>query len=726
MPFSHIVRRSCWFVVFADVLCANLNVRAQAPLLIYTDRIVNGFQDWSWGTPSKPNFTNTSPVHTSTNSISVSPTSNPGVSFHQNDVNTSPYANLSFWINGGTNGGQVVKVFVTLGTSDQTGTNLPALLANTWQQYTIPLSALNAANKANLAKITFQPNGGLTGVFYLNDIQVNPIPAPALVHLNVDVTKTNRAADGRWFGVNTAMWDGNLSQQATTISLLQEMGCLTLRWPGGSTSDAYHWASDSSGNARFRNIATNLGAQVFITVNYGSGTSNEAAAWVKSANLTNHCNFKYWEIGNECYGTWETDFNTNAPYHTNEAWSYAMRARDYIQQMKAADSSIKVGVVVAPGEDSYANGYTSHRATNLLNGQIHYGWTPVLLATLKSLGVTPDFIVHHVYPEWTDPGITPPPVADSDPLLLQAAANWARDAADLRQQINGYFGAGGTDIEIVCTENNSDSSAAFGRQLTSLVNGLYLADSVCQLMKTEFNAYLWWDLRNGHNSTGTFDSTLYGWRTYGDEGMIDGVSGKYPTFYAEKLMQYFVRPGDTVLNASSDYLPLAAYAARKTNGALTLLVINKDATTNFNAQLVLTNFVPWPGADIRFYGIPQDEAVRTNGPVSSQDIQLTNYSSASASFSYAFPPYSLTLFTFAPTAPQLLVPPLLNGGGQANTLFVFQLQGQQNVRYVIQSSTNLQSWVSVSTNTLAGSTLNVTNTVLSSAPVKFWRVAWLP
>src|ERR1035438_732471 len=108
MPFSLIVRRSCWFVVCVDVLCANLNVRAQAPLLIYTDRIVNGFQDWGWGTR---NFANASPVHTGADSISVSPASGPGISFHQNDFNSSPYGAFSFWANGGTNGGQVLKVY---------------------------------------------------------------------------------------------------------------------------------------------------------------------------------------------------------------------------------------------------------------------------------------------------------------------------------------------------------------------------------------------------------------------------------------------------------------------------------------------------------------------------------------------------------------------------------------------------------------------------------------
>ena len=40
------------------------------------------------------------------------------------------------------------------------------------------------------------------------------------------------------------------------------------------------------------------------------------------------------------------------------------------------------------------------------------------------------------------------------------------------------------------------------------------------LAGTEFNACLWWDLRNG-DTEGTNDSSgLYGWRSFGDYGLV--------------------------------------------------------------------------------------------------------------------------------------------------------------------------------------------------------------
>src|SRR5438445_13751994 len=121
------------------------------------------------------------------------------------------------------------------------------------------------------------------------------------------------------------------------------------------------------------NVDTNVGAQVFVTINYGSGTTNEAANWVKYANVTNHCGFKYWEIGNENYGTWENDTNTSP----HDPFTYATRASNYFTAMKAADLSIKIGVVAVTGEDSYANGYTNHTETNPRTMQRHNGWTHV-------------------------------------------------------------------------------------------------------------------------------------------------------------------------------------------------------------------------------------------------------------------------------------------------------------------------------------------------------------
>jgi hypothetical protein len=81
------------------------------------------------------------------------------------------------------------------------------------------------------------------------------------------------------------------------------------------------------------------------------------------------------------------------------------------------------------------------------------------------------------------------------------------------------------------------------------------------------------------------------------------------------------------------------------------------------------------------------------------------------------------VLVFNPAAPKLVVPATKPPTGK----FVFQLQGlAAGVPYVIQTSTNLAStnWISISTNTPASGTLNLTNAMSSGS--QFYRAVWRP
>jgi hypothetical protein len=699
--------RALLFVFISSVSC--ITGFSQANLPVYTGHFVNGFQNYSWAT------VNAASTYGGSNCLSV--INNGGyqaVYFGHVAFPTAAYRALDFWINGGPTGGQTLQIG---GPQIASSYSIGSLQTNVWQHFTIPLSTLGISNATNCGGFWIQGTSAAQPVFYVSGVQLLATAAPATVHLNVNAANVIRTADTRWFGLNTAVWDSGFDTVATSNSL-RDIGCTTMRYPGGSLADLYHWMTDSNIGAifawpnsfgNFMHIATNIGAQAFITVNYGSGTSNEAAAWVAAANVTNHCHFEYWEIGNENYGSWEADSNS-LPH---DPYTYATRAAGYIKMMKAIDPTIKIGVSAATGEDSYSNNMT-HAATNLVTGAIHYGWTPVMLATFRALGVYPDFLDYHHYPESSG--------LESDALLLQVAGNycpsalsdWASEAQNLRMQLTDYLGSPGSNVELCVSENNAGSA---GRQSTSIVNALYLADSLGQLMKTEFNAMLWWDLVDGPQTSGDMDPTLYGWRPLGDLGIHFGTTN-YPAYYGKKLLQNFVGGGDSVVSASSDYSLLSDYAARRTNGALTLLVINKDLTTSFNAQIVLTNFVPASGGTIQSYGIAQDEAARTNAPAAFADVAQTNSPGATTNFNYSFPPGTLTLFTFAPA------PVKLHASVVSPERVVIQYQGQANVPYVLQESSNLVNWISVSTNTSSGAISAVTNTATGRS--YYWRVVWAP
>ena len=349
----------------------------------------------------------------------------------------------------------------------------------------------------------------------------------------------------------------------------------------------------------------------------------------------------------------------------------------------------------------------------------------MLLDHAQSLGITPDFAIHHRYPEWTD--ANNPAGSDNDALLLQCSTNWAVDAADLRQQLSDYFGPAGTNVELLCTENNSDAGAQ-GKQSTSLVNGLYYADSLGQLMQTEFNALIWWDLRNSTDTSGWFDQQplrLAHLRRPGHGQRPDHPASHLLCCQAHAVLCSARRCHSRRVQRLPAALGLCG-PPRQRRGFPPRA--EQRHFQQFQCAGCPQRFHAGRSRDMRSYGIPQDEATRTNGSAQAQDIAVASFTSAGTSFTYVFPPLSLTLFTLAPAASHLAVlPPVPRPGGQ----LVLQLQGQPQVRYLIQSSTNLSStnlsaWTTVSTNTLAASTLNFTNPVQAGIAARFWRALWQP
>ncbi len=438
-----------------------------------------------------------------------------------------------------------------------------------------------------------------------------PFAAAATITVNTD-TKL-RIVDSRIFGLNTNIWD-KAGGTAETIALLKNAEVRFMRYPGGSLSDEYHWKTNKSGTNTwewfyntdaFINVAKQTGVQAVITANYGTGTPEEAAEWVTYCNVTKAAGFRYWEIGNEIYGNWETD----AQARPHDPYIYATRAQDYIAKMKAADSTIKIGVLVSSPNEDYAT-YTDHTVTNARTGAAQNGWNAVMLSRLKALGVTPDFVALHRY-DGT-------PGQENDAALLQRAKTWPDEIAKLRQQLADYLGAAAATVEILVTENNSVYSNT-GKQTTSLVNALYLADSFCNVMQTEVKALNWWGLRNSQEFGNNNSSALYGWRQYGDYGIVStattgGSSTSYdcyPTYYAFKLLSKFARGGDSIVSVSSDNTLLSAFGCRRTDGSLRLLVINKSPTATQTSTINISGFTPSATATTYTYCVPEDDAART-------------------------------------------------------------------------------------------------------------------
>jgi hypothetical protein len=149
----------------------------------------------------------------------------------------------------------------------------------------------------------------------------------ATVTANFDTV--GRTVSPELMGVHTSVYDGNMHLPSTP-EWLKAAGVKSLRYPGGSYADLYHWskhtgtytpAAGAGSNTifvapdthfgAFLDFMSKVGANALITVNYGmnslgngGGEPKEAAAWVAYANGSPSSSVS---IGADSKGTnWQT------------------------------------------------------------------------------------------------------------------------------------------------------------------------------------------------------------------------------------------------------------------------------------------------------------------------------------------------------------------------------------------------------------------------------------
>jgi hypothetical protein len=209
-----------------------------------------------------------------------------------------------------------------------------------------------------------------------------------------------------------------------------------------------------------------------------------------------------------------------------------------------------------------------------------------------------------------------------------------------------------------------------------------MADSVGSILQTEFKSLIWWDAFNGQGTPdqgGNFSSKLYGWRNFSDYGIMDaGVTGgPYPTYYVHKLLSHFARGGDTVVQTTvtNDYdsvhfaYLIAAYTAKRLDGSLSIMVINKDPSNTWTGNIAISgdNSIP-STATVYSYGIPQDNAAQTAPDSPSSDIQQASMSGISSNFSATFPPYSVSVISIPSPFPAITSSPVGQTMNSGSTL----------------------------------------------------------
>ncbi|KEZ42293.1 hypothetical protein SAPIO_CDS6159 [Scedosporium apiospermum] len=164
------------------------------------------------------------------------------------------------------------------------------------------------------------------------------------------------------------------------IKAMKDLNVPVVRYPGGNFVATYHWLdgvgprekrpkrhdlawagveSNQFGTDEFLKWCEIVGTEPYFALNFGTGTLDEALAWVEYCNSdadTFYANLrrqngrekpykvKYWALGNEMWGPWQVG------QMTKEA--YADKAYQWAKALKLLDPSI---VLILCGETGYSS-----------------------------------------------------------------------------------------------------------------------------------------------------------------------------------------------------------------------------------------------------------------------------------------------------------------------------------------------------------------------------------
>jgi hypothetical protein len=503
-----------------------------------------------------------------------------------------------------------------------------------------------------------------------------------LAVVTVDVGDVVRAVNPQLLGVNTVWWDSS-ENTPETEQMVEAAGLNLYRLPGGSSADDFHFNAPPTyqGEGTIPSMASfvaSVNGQAVVTLDFGSGSPQEAAAELAYLNApvgsttpigdgpewndatsswqtvnwqtagywaslrgaqplaaddglnflrlgrTAPFDFHYFEVGNEEYGSWEIDHHAVG----HDPATYVAFAKQFQTYAASIDPAISIGIDAGGPDDSYNN------------------WVPDVLQQSVEQGFTIGFISDHNYVQ--------APGSESDSTLLldtvsdpASEDDWAVRAADYDALLDRYLGSAATNFELLTTEFNSVYSNP-GKQTTSLVNGLFIADSLGELLQTPYDGAIVWDLRNGYDTSNGGDYGLIG---SGGTAPDTGNSVPYPSYFAEQLASKIIETGGNVVQATSADPDLAVYAVDESNGHLELLVINKSSSGPITGQFSLSGFVPSAEAQFWQYGEAQDTA-QSESPTGAS--ALANFTAdlavSGSSFSEAFPAYSMSVVDLSPAS----------------------------------------------------------------------------
>lgn len=239
----------------------SLRAHAQTALDLYVDALSPAFQDWSWAAAADYSLANTTPVQAGNRSIRFVPRSWNGLLFASPSVayDAANYESLTFWIHGGSSGGQVLRLSlldgeVALANIDVATYTNGGIAAATWHQVSVPFTAATGLASGSFNRVQLMDfSGAVQGELYLDTLRFNARTTPPPTGsqtVTVNLTQDRRSVSPLIFGVSYG--------DASTLAAVR----YPLRRWGGNSTTRYNWQADvhsTAGDWYWQNIPDSPG-----------------------------------------------------------------------------------------------------------------------------------------------------------------------------------------------------------------------------------------------------------------------------------------------------------------------------------------------------------------------------------------------------------------------------------------------------------------------------------
>jgi GH35 family endo-1,4-beta-xylanase len=471
---------------------------------------------------------------------------------------------------------------------------------------TFELVNSNQSGESNEIMITFDAHAQ---GFFLDDwipktIEISDFEEVPMTGEDADVTVRVRADSvitrvSRYiYGHNAAAWGGKLNESPRAVENIRNLQPNVMRWPGGSMSNSYFWAATSrhtmpddlppdhpyeallhgsNNNSwtmsidHFYDLLKKTGSEASISVNYSYarvGTSDDpvrvaaryAADWVRYDNGRT----RFWEIGNENYGSWERGYTIDLSLNKDgqprliSGDLYGRHARIFIEEMKKAareiGHDIRIGVVTRNEHVNYTD--------DVMNT---WNW-----GMMRQVGNMADFFIPHSY---------------FTPWRENSGVNVILNSDTKVKSIRDYIGNGlknhaGLDQgPIAMTEWNIFAEGSM--QQVSFINGMHAALVLGEAIKNQYGMAIRWDLVNGWSN-----GDNHGIFADGETG-IPRYTPRAPFFHMYYFQKFF---GDRMVHSRvPGSSSVVSYASKFHSGQIGIVVVNKGAADRV-VEIDIENF----------------------------------------------------------------------------------------------------------------------------------------